>query len=177
MISGNGRYAVLDFETTGLSPLRGGRVIEIGAVVIEDGEICGEFHSLVNPGVPVPKAAQRIHGITNQMLEGEARPEEVFPRFLGFIQGTVLVAHNAPFDLGFLRYELQNLGLCLDNSHLCTLKISRKLFPCLRNHKLETVARHLLGPLLGDYCLHRALDDARLTAGIWIKILDHCQQP
>jgi len=115
MISGNGRYTVFDFETTGLSPLRGGRVIEIGAVAVEEGEICGEFHSLVNPGVPVPWAAQRVHGISAEMLEKEPRPEDAFSSFMGFVQGAVLVAHNAPFDLGFLRSELQILGLGLDN--------------------------------------------------------------
>jgi DNA polymerase III subunit epsilon len=171
MISGDGRYAVFDFETTGLSPARGGRVIEVGAVAIEDGRISAEFHSMINPGVAVSLAAQRVHGISEEMLESEPKPEDVFPQFLQFIDRAVLVAHNASFDMGFLRWELENLGLGCDNSHLCTLKICRKLFPRLKNHKLETVARHLIGPLPQNYRFHRALDDAQLTARVWMKVL------
>ncbi len=172
MISGDGRYAVFDFETTGLSPALGGRVIEVGAVAIEEGIIFAEFHSMINPGVTIPRAAQRVHGITEEMLESEPQPEDVFPQFLQFIDGAVLVAHNASFDMGFLRWELGSLGLGFDNSHLCTLKICRKLFPRLRNHKLETVARHLIGSLPQNYRSHRALDDAHLTARVWMKILE-----
>ncbi|MBN2427140.1 MAG: 3'-5' exonuclease [Deltaproteobacteria bacterium] len=176
MIRENGCYTVFDFETTGLSPARGGRVIEIGAVRIVNGAIDDEFHSLINPGVPVPWAAQRIHGISTQMLDREPGPEEVFPQFIRYIGDSILVAHNAPFDLRFFHSELQNLGLKLNNNHLCTLKMSRKLFPGLRNYKLGTLAYHLTGPLAEDVRCHRALDDARLTAAIWLKILERNQE-
>ena len=171
MISANGRYVVFDFETTGLSPYRGGRVIEIGAVRIENGRVLDEYHSFVNPGVEISRAAQQVHGISTEMLEAEPEPMEVFPCFLRFIEGAVLVAHNASFDMGFLRMELRNLNAECDNPHLCTLKISRKLFPGLKNYRLETVARHLVRPLPDNYRFHRALDDAHLTAKIWLKII------
>lgn len=167
-----GRYVVFDFETTGLSSVRGGRVIEIGAVAIEGRHIVDEFHSLVNPQVPIPWSAQRIHGISREDLEGEPEPDEVFPRFVQFLGGAVLVAHNAPFDIGFLKAELGLLGMGLNSSHFCTLKMSRKLYPQLVNHKLETVARHLLGKIPDNLQLHRALEDARLTAQVWLKILN-----
>jgi DNA polymerase III epsilon subunit len=171
MISADNRYVVFDFETTGLSPYQGGRVIEIGAVKIENGRVLDEYHSLVNPGVAISRAAQQVHGISMKMLEPEPEPMEVFPSFLRFIEGAILVAHNASFDMGFLRTELRNLNAEIDNSHLCTLKISRKLFPGLKNYKLETVARHLVRPLPENLRFHRALDDAHLTAKIWLKIL------
>lgn len=98
------RWVVLDVETTGLSAGRD-RVIEIGAVAGEGERITGEFHSLVDPGRPVPRPAQRVHGITDAMLRGQPRAEEVLPDFHHFLGHSALVAHNAPFDLGFLRSE------------------------------------------------------------------------
>ena len=165
------RYVVFDVETTGFDPQRGARVIEIGAVHIENGNIISEFKSLINCGKAVSKQAQKVNGITNDMLSGEPTPEEVFPDFLKFISKSTLVAHNAVFDISFLRYELSRLGLGLNNDYLCTLNMSRKLFPDLENHKLLTVAKHVLGNLPKNLHLHRALDDARLTAMIWMEMV------
>lgn len=101
-ISSYQRYVVLDVETTGLSPRYGDRVIEIGAVAIEDGRMVEEFHALINIESPIPKAVQRIHGITDEMLIGKPKADEVMPRFLDFIKSSILVAHNARFDVGFI---------------------------------------------------------------------------
>ena len=139
------RYVALDVETTGLSPKSGDRVIEIGAVAIEDQSIIDEFSSLIDVGKRIPWQVQQVHGITNEMLYGEPRPDEVLPEFYKFIAGSILVAHNASFDIGFLRYEFALLGMSLNNRSLCTLKMSRKQYPHLPNHKLETVSRYLLG--------------------------------
>lgn len=164
------RHVIFDLETTGLSPQRGDRVVEIGAIAVENGSAAQEFHSLINIGKKIPLQAQAIHGINNEMIRKEKKAEEVFPDFLSFIKDSVLVAHNASFDCRFLRYELGRLGLPFDNKHICTLKLSRKLYPKLANHRLETVYRHLVGNLPSEANLHRALDDARLVADIWMEM-------
>ena len=164
------RYVALDVETTGLSLQNGDRVIEIGAVAIRDGCIAAEFSSLIDAGKRIPWQVQQVHGITNEMLDGEARPDEVLPEFYEFIAGSILVAHNAAFDIGFLRHEFALLGMSLNNRSLCTLKMSRKRYPHLPNHKLETVSRYLLGESCKQMQMHRALDDAKLAGMIWLEM-------
>ncbi len=167
----NDRSVVIDLETTGLSPIRGERVIEVGAVAVESGDVVDEFHSLIQVPRRIPWQAARLHGITGEMLVGQPLPEEVYPALRNFIGGSTLVAHNAPFDLSFLRHELGRLGFRLPNRHVCTLELARRRFPRLDNHRLETVARHLLGALPDNTRLHRALDDARLTAQVWVAMM------
>lgn len=174
-----GRFVVVDLETTGLSPRRGDRVIEIGAVALENGTIAGEFHTLIDPGRPVHPRAQQVHGITDGMLLGMPKPDAVFPQFHRFLGGSPLVAHNAPFDMTFLRHEFGRFGLGLSIPFHCTLRLCRQRFPKLPDHRLETVARHLLGPLPAETRLHRALTDARLTARVWVAMNqgDHKDRP
>jgi len=111
------RHVVVDVETTGLSPRAGHRVIEIGAVALEEGRIVGEFATLIDAGVPVPYAVQAIHGITDEMLAGQPTPEQALPLFDAFIRESTLVAHNAPFDLRFLSHEFARLGMPLPHTH------------------------------------------------------------
>ncbi|MDI6688351.1 MAG: 3'-5' exonuclease [Desulfobacterales bacterium] len=164
------RYVALDVETTGLSPKSGDRVIEIGAVAIEKQCIIAEFNSLIDVDKMIPWQVQQVHGITNEMLYGEPKPDEVWSEFYEFIAGSILVAHNASFDIGFLTHEFALLGMSLNNQSLCTLKISRKLYPHLPNHKLETVSQYLLGRSCKHMQRHRALDDARMAAMIWLEM-------
>ena len=164
------RYVALDVETTGFSPQNGDRVIEIGAVAIENQSIIAEFSSLIDADKMIPWRVQQVHGITNEMLEGEPKPDEVWSEFYKFIAGSILVAHNASFDIGFLRHEFALLGMSLNNRSLCTLKMSRKLYPNLPNHKLKTVGRHLLGESCEQMHMHRALDDAKLAGMIWLEM-------
>ena len=164
------RQVVIDVETTGLSPRHGHRVIEIGAVAVEQGVIIEEFSTLIDAGVPVPYVVQAIHGITDEMLEGQPTPEEALPLFARFIRDSVLVAHNAPFDIRFLRHEFARLGMGLPHRCQCTLEISRRRLPRLRDHKLETVYLHLFPEADFLRQSHRALDDARMTARIWLKL-------
>lgn len=164
------KYVIFDVETTGLFPRRGDRVIEIGAVLIVKGEICEEFHSLINVPKRITKGAQRLHGITNEMLEGQPGPEQVFPEFRKFIEDATLVAHNARFDMAFLRSEFHRLGVGLSNPRICTLEMSRRLYPGLPEHTLTSVYRFLFGELPEDIQMHRALSDARMAAEIWLKI-------
>lgn len=165
------RHVIFDLETTGLSPQRGDRVIEIGAVAFENGLKLKEFQSLININKKIPPKAQAIHGISNEMIRGERSASEVFPEFHSFIKDSVLIAHNASFDYRFLNHELGQLGLPFHNKQICTLKLSRKLYPKLPNHKLETVYRHLIGSLPENINMHRALDDARMLTEIWMEML------
>jgi DNA polymerase-3 subunit epsilon len=163
------QYIALDVETTGLFVEKGHRVIEIGAVRM-DGDVMGEeFQSLINTDKPITKEAWKVHGITAEMLAGQPGAKDVLPAFRDFTGTCTLVAHNAAFDVGFLQREFMRAGLVFNGSHKCTLKMSRKLFPGLGNYKLETIARHL-GIPVDKTRRHRALDDARLTAQVWIEV-------
>ena len=164
------QYVALDVETTGFSPQNGDRVIEIGAVAIKNQSIVAEFSSLIDAGKMIPWQVQQVHGITNEMLEGKPKPDEVWSEFYKFIVGCILVAHNASFDISFLRHEFVLLGMSLNNQSLCTLQMSRKLYPHLANHKLKTVSRYLLGKSCEQMRMHRALDDAKLAGMIWIEM-------
>ena len=169
-INSTNRYVALDVETTGFSPQNGDRVIEIGAVAIEGQSIADEFSSLIDVDKKIPRQVQQVHGITNKMLSGKPKPDEVLPEFYKFIAGSILIAHNASFDIGFLRHEFALLGMSLNNRSLCTLKMSRKHYPHLPNHKLETVSRYLLGESCEQMQMHRALYDAKLAAMIWLEM-------
>lgn len=129
------RHVILDIETTGLSPRRGHRIIEIGAIAVENGHPAEEFCSLVKIDRKIPPEVQRIHGITDEMLANEPGAEEVIPRLYNFLGDGVIVAHNARFDLGFLRHEFARLSLPLRYRSLCTLEMSRRLYPRLPDYK------------------------------------------
>ena len=156
-LNSTNRYVALDVETTGLLPKNGDRVIKVGAVAIENQSIVDEFSSVIDVDKIIPRQVQRVHGITNEMLYGEPKPDEALPEFYKFIAGSILIAHNASFDIGFLRNEFALLGMSLNNRSLCTLKMSRKQYPHLPNHKLETVSRYLLGKSANQMHKHRQI--------------------
>lgn len=165
------RVIVVDTETTGLSVKNGGRVIEIGAVAVENGQITAELATLINSGGAISYGAFRVHGISEQMLAGKPTPQEVWPWFLEFAGNSPLVAHNAPFDRAFVHHELHLLGMSLANPWHCTVRLARRKLPRLFNHRLETVYKHLFGELPQDVQRHRALDDARMAARVWVELL------
>lgn len=164
------RVIVVDTETSGLSVRNGGRVIEIGAVAVEDGQVVAELSTLINSGTVISYGAFRVHGISEQMLAGRPTPQQVWPWFLEFAGTSPLVAHNAPFDRAFVQHELHLLGLRLDSPWHCTVRLARRKLPRLMNHKLETVYKHLFGGLPDDVQQHRALDDARMAARVWMEL-------
>ena len=164
------RYIVFDVETTGLRLWRNDRIIEIGAVAVIGEDMAEEFHTLIDADKPITKAAQKIHGITREMVAGQPKAKDALTAFQRFIGNSTLVAHNADFDIGFLGYEYSRIGQGLRNRHTCTLKLNRKLYPQLPDYRLETVAKHILGVEIDKNRRHRALDDARLTARVWIKM-------
>jgi DNA polymerase-3 subunit epsilon len=163
------KAVVFDVETSGLSPQQGHRIIELGAVKVEQGRIVDEFCTLVNGAAAIDPRAQAVHGISSAMLRGQPQPEDVIPRFRDFIGRYPLVAHNAVFDARFLRAEFALQGFALPNAVECTLLLSRRKLR-LPNHRLETVYQYFFGELPPDAQPHRALDDARLAARIWLKL-------
>ncbi|MFH1851672.1 MAG: 3'-5' exonuclease [Candidatus Neomarinimicrobiota bacterium] len=164
-----GTVYAIDVETSGLNPA-GDRVIEYGAVKIQRGEISAEATTLIDVPCCIHPQAQRTHGIDATMLVGQPGPEAAWREFLEFIGKAPLIAHNAPFDIRFISAELSRLGIGLLNKSICTLRLTRRRYPRLNNHKLETVARHVLGEIPADCHRHRALGDARLVARLWLAL-------
>jgi DNA polymerase III subunit epsilon len=162
------RLVFIDVETTGLDPRIGHRIIEIGAIAMENNQMIGEFQNLIQASYPIPRHVSKIHGITNDMLAGLPIPEQIYPEFKDFISDSILVAHNAKFDVGFLWSEFNRLNQRITNQSICTLEMSRRRYPRLPNYKLSTVYRHLIGNQPAEAKRHRALDDARMVAAIWL---------
>ncbi len=161
-------YVVFDIETTGLSAIND-MITEIGGIRVVNGEIKDTFSQLVNPERPIPEFITNLTGITDEMVKDKPTIDEVILDFNDFIKDDVLVAHNATFDIGFIREKMGLNDLELNNPILDTLELSRTVFPKLKNHKLNTVAKHLDVSLENH---HRAVDDATATAEIFIKIME-----
>jgi DNA polymerase-3 subunit epsilon len=164
------RVVILDFETTGLSTNGGDRVIEVGAVTVESGRITDSFQTLVNPGVQVSHFIESYTGIGNSMLSKAPGADDVFPDLYRFIDGAVIIAHNASFDRKFLDMELANVGYSNVQPFLCSMRIARRLYPKAPNHKLGTLVKYARVPVTGEF--HRALADAEMTAGLWITMME-----
>ncbi len=160
-------FVVFDIETTGFSPIHN-RIIEIGAVKIENGEVTGKFSTFVNPDVPIPFEIEKLTGINDEMVIGAPMIEQVLPQFMEFCQGAVLVAHNANFDMGFIMENAARLGLPRDFTYVDTVGIARLLLPHQAKHTLDAVAK-TLGISLENH--HRAVDDAQATAEIFVKFI------
>ncbi|TQL69280.1 DNA polymerase-3 subunit epsilon [Nocardioides albertanoniae] len=159
-------FCVVDLETTGNSPDNGGMITEIGAVKVRGGEVLGEFQTLVNPHTGIPASIAVLTGITNSMVASAPRIESVLPAFLEFAEGCVLVAHNAPFDIGFLKhFAAQQERPWPRFEVLDTVKIARRVISRdeTPNHKLGSLARVFGSPTAPD---HRALHDARATVDV-----------
>ena len=164
----NGSFVVFDIETTGLSP-KECKITEIGAIKIEHGEITDKFSQLINPGVLIPPNITDLTGITDEMVADKPHIDSVLPKFLEFCHGCAVVAHNAQFDCGFIRYNAAELNLEFHNKTVDTLKISRELFPNERKHSLDAICKRL-GVSLENH--HRAVDDATATAEIFLKFVE-----
>ncbi len=159
-------FVVVDLETTGGSAVGGSSITEIGAVKVCGGEVLGEFQTLVRPSDPIPPFISVLTGITNAMVAGAPRIESALPAFMEFARGTVLVAHNAPFDIGFLKHYCGVVGLpwprvdVLDTAKLARRVITRDDAP---NCKLSSLARLFNATTTPN---HRALSDARATVDV-----------
>lgn len=163
----DGAYVVFDIETTGFSPVTN-RIIEIGAVRVEAGEITDRFSAFVNPEVPIPFEIQKLTGINDSMVIDADTIEIVLPKFLDFAKDAVLVAHNANFDVGFIKENAKRQQMSADFTYVDTLGISRTLLTDQSKYTLDAVAK-TLGIHLANH--HRAVDDAECTAEIFVKFI------
>ena len=166
-------FVVVDVEATG-AKTPPNRLIELGAYRIRGGRIVDKFLSLVNPEIPIPRFVVTLTGITNEMVKRAPLFAEVAPQWLDFVSDSVLVAHNAPFDTNFLNHEVSRVypGHRMVNPHLCTVRLSRRTFPDLINHRLDTIARHFSIPIVSR---HRAGSDALATAEIFLLLLSRLE--
>ena len=161
-------YCVFDIETTGLA-FRTEKVTEIGAIKIKNGEIIDTFECFVNPEKPIPEEVVNITHITDDMVKDAETIDKVLPKFLDFIGDTVLVAHNANFDIGFMKYNAENYGYKLTNTYIDTLALARELFPDYKKYKLGIIAEKL--GIKVDVA-HRALDDVKTLVAVFNVMMD-----
>ncbi len=159
----NCRFVVVDVETTGTSHGRGDRVTEVAAVVVEHGAITDGFQTLVNPGRPIPWRVTALTGISDAMVADAPRFDEIAADLACVLAERTFVAHNAPFDWGFLGMEFARAGLpqALQGTPLCTVRLARRLLAHLPRRNLDSVAMHYGVEIESR---HRALGDARATA-------------
>ena len=161
----NADFVVFDIETTGFSPVNN-KIIEIGAVKIQQGEITDRFSVFVNPGVPIPFEIEKLTSINDSMVMDAPPIEVILPQFLDFCQDAVLVAHNANFDMSFIMENAKRQGLSRKFTFVDTLGIARVLLTHQAKHTLDAVAKTLSISLENH---HRAVDDAECTAHIFLK--------
>jgi DNA polymerase-3 subunit alpha (Gram-positive type) len=160
-------FVVFDIETTGFSPLKN-KIIEIGAVKVEKGQITEHFSHFVNPQVPIPFRIEQLTGIGDHMVADAPVIAEILPQFMEFCQGCVMVAHNAEFDMSFIKKNCEELGIEREFTSVDTVAMARFLLPKLNRFKLDTVAKAVGVPLQNH---HRAVDDAACTADIFVKFI------
>ncbi|MDD5028919.1 MAG: exonuclease domain-containing protein [Rhodoferax sp.] len=163
-------YTVFDTETTGLNPSGGDQIIQLGAARCVNGKLLKQesFEQLVDPGRLIPAATIPIHGITQDMVAGKPKITKVLPAFYAFAQDTVLVAHNAAFDMRFLQLQEKNTGLVFNHPVLDTLLLSAVVHPNQESHRLEDIAERFNITVLGR---HTALGDALVTAEVWLRLI------
>ncbi|MBS5985524.1 DNA polymerase III subunit alpha [Clostridium sp.] len=161
-------YCVLDLETTGFSP-RLEKITEIGVMKYQDGKVVDKFSCFVNPEKSIPPRVVEVTGITDDMVRDAETIDKVFPKLLEFIKDSVLVAHNAEFDVGFLRHVARELGYEFDFTYLDTLSLAYELFPEYKTYKLGRIAKNL--GIKVDVA-HRALDDVDTTVKVFKVMLD-----
>ena len=160
-------YCVFDLETTGISHITE-KITEIGAIKIKNGEIVDTFETFVNPEKPIPEEVVNVTHITDDMVKDSPTIEEIMPKFLEFIGDSVLVAHNADFDIGFMRYNCENLGLPFEHTHIDTLRLAKAIFPEYGRYRLGYIAEKL--NIKVDVA-HRALDDVKTLVKVFNEMM------
>ena len=166
--------AVLDFETTGLSPTMGDRATEIAIALVRKGVIVDRFQSLMNAGRRIPQEVTQLTGITNAMIAAAPPAANVMREAARFVGQAPVVAHNASFDKKFWDDELARLSLTSTNVFACTLLLSRRIYPQAPNHRLSTLVQLLGLPKTGK--AHRAMVDAEMTCHLWSRIKQDVSQ-
>jgi DNA polymerase III subunit epsilon len=166
--------AVIDFETTGLSPAQGDRATEIAAVIVEEGRVVGRYQSLMNTGVRIPAYIESLTGITNAMIRGAPAASEVMREVSDFVGDIPIVAHNASFDAKFWDAELARIQRTRRQEFICSLLLSRRLLPQAPSHKLGALIEYARLPVAGRY--HRALADAEMAASLLLRLEEELRQ-
>ncbi len=167
-------FTFFDTETTGFDPVKGDKIIEIAAIKMQNGQILeGQvFESLVNPGRPIPYESTAVNKITDDMVASAPTIDAVLPAFLDFIEGTILVAHNAEFDLAFLDEALFATNpFAQIPTTICTKVFSRKIDPKEKFHNLDTLS-YRYNITLPETNRHRALADVELLAKVFLKLFE-----
>ena len=167
-----GTYVVFDLETTGFSSAKD-KIIEIGAVKVENGEITDKYSTFVNPKIPIPFRITQLTSITDEMVMESPEIETILPQFLKFVGDAVLVAHNASFDVSFIEENCRRQGIEPDFTSVDTVGLARVLLPTLSKFKLNVVAKALN---ISQEHHHRAVDDARVTAEIYVKFIQMLEE-
>lgn len=162
--------AVIDFETTGLSPAQGDRATEIAAVIVADGRVVDRYQSLMNAGVRVPAHIEALTGISNAMIRSARPAGEVMHDVSDFIGDLPIAAHNASFDAKFWDAELARIQRSRQQDFVCSLLLSRRLLPSAPSHKLGALVEYAKLPVAGRY--HRALADAEMAASLLLRLED-----
>jgi DNA polymerase-3 subunit alpha (Gram-positive type) len=165
-------YCVLDLETTGFSAVTE-KITEIGIMKLQDGKVIDKFSCFVNPEKPIPARVVEVTNITDDMVRTAETIEKVFPKMLDFIEGSVLVAHNAGFDVGFLKHNARILGYDFDFTYLDTLSLAQEVFPEFKTYKLGRIAKKLG---IKVEVAHRALDDVDTTVKVFMLMLDKLKE-
>lgn len=158
---------VFDFETTGLDT-QNDYVIEVGALKTLNGRICDEFSFLIQPPIPLTESVTTITGITTEMLQGQPTIDEVLPQFLAYIENSILVAHNAAFDMAFLQTICARQGIQIEWPAFCTLRMARQLLPQLESKNLDSLAEHYH---LTFEARHRSIGDCKVTSAVLQSML------
>lgn len=160
--------AVIDFETTGLSPAQGDRATEVAAVIVEGGRVVDRYQSLMNAGVRIPAYIEALTGISNAMIRSAPPADAVMREVSDFVGGIPIVAHNASFDARFWDAELEHIQRERKQDFVCSLLLSRRLLPLAPSHKLGALVEYAKLPVAGRY--HRALADAEMAASLLLRL-------
>jgi len=169
-------YVVFDLETTGLYPEDGDEIIEIGAIAVENCQITEQvFHTLVNPGRPIPPSSTAVHGIRDQDVAGAPTIDSAIRNFMSFVGNRIWIAQNARFDLSFIIRKLTQLQIPPKQTVVIdTIGISKLLFPYEQSHALDRIMARLGIPRTGER--HRSIDDSRYTALVFLEFLKLLEQ-
>jgi len=168
------KVAIIDFETTGLSPAMGDRATEVAVVIVDNCKIADQFQSLMNAGVSVPPFIESLTGISNAMIRKAPPVAKVMNELAKFVGNVPLVAHNASFDCKFLDAEWSRISQLRQQEFACSMLLARRFYPASPNHKLGTLVSYLGLPSAARH--HRALADAEMTAHLWIKMISDIKQ-
>ncbi|MBN3830911.1 3'-5' exonuclease [Burkholderia sp. Ac-20344] len=160
--------AVLDFETTGLSPNMGDRATEIAVILLRDGQVVDRFQSLMNAGRRIPSDVVALTGITNEMIASAPPASTVMKEAAAFVGKHAVVAHNAGFDKRFWQAELGLLGMSAEHAFACTMLVARRIYPDALSHRLSSLADMLRLPKSGR--AHRAMVDAEMASHLWCRL-------